>query len=804
MVTTISTKPVAQVWTSPAIGSTWTAQPYLRPVFCNWQLAGFGTAEFRFEYGRIKQPGASTFADVAPLDIDGHFVMIQWSPEYAVSGSLLGRLDGVTVARLDGVPIGSGSALQVWVGIVTASEDGPHTGTQTSGTQRIFATDPKLLLQRIQITKSWVVRPGAEQPEEITEESPLKVDEVPMGIAFNAATSDTAGASYAIIGNKDATYNGFSATMEKDKVALWRAGQIVEYLINYPIYDTFEFGVFRVPEITMDTFPLNYYPINVETHGRNVFDILNQVIDRRRGFIWWLEPVMDETLTNPKRPRGFKIRISTVSRVNVQVTPTESILANPTQRNIDLRGKHALLDASMTRDVLSKYQQVIVEGASPSVTFSIKHTDAKEDWTDDEKTRYRNGAKDVGDDYTNDNLSSKKTLNDQIRQSDQLKHVFTRYRLETKTLQGPGMDQPSAKIYTEEDENTNPGGGPGAEIFSLFPDFTKPWNNKEGYAKSPSIYDFNQAVPWEPLLRLERQTRLLPRVDYSAESPSIKYELNAQELMRPLVFFWDNSKSKWHRYHDAGSYAAADELRGKGGQDISVGLRMHEHQLGFDLVPSDGVPHRLDRTGIYDGAHGAEVSHVKKGIFDANDYLLLTLTASTGAPLRITYPQEPDSYKFDQRVPLLINLGERARLDWVVGGTAYDVTEDNTKLKKCRYTVLRDDRESMYALARAAWTWYSTVRRALQYSIREIVDYSSHTIGTLIKSVIFRDSDTDTVVTWGRLDGVPLARLDGIPLGTGELEPVNTVISSVHIDWDRGTTSIATQFSEIDFQGIEG
>lgn len=800
-----SIKPSARVYTSPSIGSTWTYHPYLRPISCNWQLGAFGHAEFRWEYGKIKQPSATSFADVSPLSIDGHLIMIQWTPEAFPAGAGLQRLDGVGIETLDGIGISGAQSQQVWLGIVSGSEAAPRPGAVDNGTQRIFAVAPEILLQRIQITKSWIVDVTATQPEDPEDPEYQAITKVvPYGIAFNAHASDEKGSSYATP-NRHTTFNVFGGNLKSNEVRAWKAYEIIRYLINYPIYDTFEYGVFQVPQFLVDDWSLNYVPLNVETHGRNIYDILNAVIDRKRGLIWWLEPIMDTT-TIPNRPRGWMIKISTVSRYNVRVTDTDSLLANPRQRDIDFRGKHNTSDIAITNDVLNKYQQVIVEGAPPTVTFSIKQTDATNDWTEEEATSYRLASKAMGDEYNDEHRSDKKTLNDHLRQNEQLKHVFTRFMLELKTLQGPGMGQTSAAIQVEADGNSNPGYAEGANIYSLFPDFEKSWGNKSGYNKQPSIYDENQLTVWHPRLRLERETRLLPRTDYTQAVPTTKYEQLTGEFIRPMVFLRQETKAKWYRLDSMASYASQDELKGKGGVEVSVGLRMHEHQLGFDLVPSDGVSHRLDAEGLYNGETNdpfptCEVSHVRKGIFAPGDYLTLTLCVNSGCPLRISHPENPDAYQFDQRTPLVINLKDRARLDWVVGGTVYDVTENNTDVKRSKYQILRDDRESMQYLAVAAWTWYSLTRRALQCSVREVLEYSQYCIGTLIKSVIVRDEDA--VGGLATIAGVGFERLDGIGIGLfGEREGINTVISSVHIDWVRGATSITTQFSEIDFEGM--
>jgi hypothetical protein len=113
--------------------------------------------------------------------------------------------------------------------------------------------------------------------------------------------------------------------------------------------------------------------------------------------------------------------------------------------------------------------------------------------------------------------------------------LYPSYAIESKTLQGPGMGQTSAAIQVGTGDQGNPGYAEDAHIFSLFPNFEKSWNNQAGYLKKPSIYDSNQLDVWHPRLRLERQTRLLPRVDYSQAVPVESFEQLTGEFIRPMV-----------------------------------------------------------------------------------------------------------------------------------------------------------------------------------------------------------------------------------------------------------------------------
>ncbi len=767
-----------RVYTTPSIATSWTYQPYLIPTFCNWQLGAIGSAELRFEYGRIKQPDGSSFEDVAPLDIKDHWVMIQWGPE-ATTGTVLSRLDGTTVKRLDNTIIGSGSATQSWVGLISGIQDGQLAGAKSAGSQIVIAYSPEILLQRLIVTNSKVLNGSAKQT-------------VGVGLSFNSAASDIRGTTYAIP-NRDKSQNLFAQYADNLGARGWFADEILQYLIDEVVKESFEFGSFGVPSWATDTLGLDYVPIDVQTHGRNVWDVINDVIDRRRGLVWWVETTM--TPTNPPVPAGFRLRIATVLGEDQAIGTGEQIPANPKQVTIDLRDAPYLEDFSLTEDSLNVYNQVIVEGAPQTVTFSIKLEKCLPDWTSEELDKYRTGAADI-EDYYNKALSDKRTRNDQIRQGDALKHVFTRFQLTPSTLRGEGMGE--TKVL--EDDGANPGNDIYPQFFGVFPDCSQPFMQYEGWNKPPSPHDQSQMNQWGPILRLENQTRLLPRVDYTQPDPAPELDNSAPEFMRPQAFWYEFLQNRWYRMDRLGAFGSMDETKGDGGLSYSVGLRMHEHQCGFELLPSDGFSHRFQVEYEFNGEDGNEVSHLAKGTVEPKD-VMLTLCASAGIPLRVVYPEQLGPFTFDQRNLLVLRLGDRARLDWVLGGTAFDVADDQSELKLAKHNILRDDRRTMYYIARTAWNWYSTKRRALQYRQKQIIDYSSYPIGTLVRNVVLRGDET-IGFQLARLDGTFVSRLDGLLIGWGEREPINTVISSVYIDWTNGTTSIKTQFAELDFQGL--
>lgn len=706
--------PRPQIFTAPSIYGFWTEQPYLRPTFCNYQLGAIGRAEFIYHYGRIKQPTANDFVDVTKIDIANHWIWMRW------------------VAEAGGTPVD-------WVGLVTGDSRVPKgsDAIADTGSQVIYAHASEIILERLQVRRSRIYKAAAYQF-------------VDVGLPFNGFRDGTSGNDPAKA-NKVAGVNNLAFANDLTNAVEWTAGEVTKYLLDYVVAPSFEQGDVGSPSWTMDTFDLSYRPVNVVTHGKSVWEILNQVIDRKRGLVWWLEPQFNATPV----PVGWRLRISSINTSAVQLTPSVTLPANPDQMDLDLRQSPDQVDVSETTDALQRYEQVVVEGAPMTTTFSIDLDDLTIDWSNVDVTNYKAAGSGVTG-YASMNLSDKRTLNDQIRLNDQLRHVYTRFKLTS-----------FANIHTD-GVTSNLG---------VFPDVTATWGADEGWKKAISTADPSQLTIWDPAVRLENTVRLYQRVDYSSPStspPNNNPAASVPDFSRPIAY--GKLGSKWYRLNSVSGATARDELKGDGGQDLAVSLFMHDHQAGVSIIPH-GMPHRLQTALVFDGSSGNEVSHTPTGELPPSD-ITLTLCASSGIPIKVAYPIMAADYVNDQKNILVIRLGDTARLDWIVGGTKVDIAPDQATLVSAARRQVRDDRETMRLLAVMAWEWYQRPRRVIQLQLRQILPMNALHIGTLINKLITNDNELV------------------------QANPVNTIVSSINIDWLQGRTAIQTQFAEIDFEGI--
>jgi hypothetical protein len=120
---------------------------------------------------------------------------------------------------------------------------------------------------------------------------------------------------------------------------------------------------------------------------------------------------------------------------------------------------------------------------------------------------------------------------------------------------------------------------------------------------------------------------------------------------------------------------------------------------------------------------------------------------------------------------LYINIGERARLDWMAANTVWDI-QDGALKKTTTGGPLRDDRNLCVQLAQLAYEWYGQSRAQVSMQTNRVE--APPNIGTLITTI-----------------------------GTGAAqETVNAVVSQVTFNLAAGTTNWSAGFEELDFTSL--
>ena len=148
-----TTVPVPIVYTRPNWESGWVERSCLYCDFAEHAAAPtMSNAQFSYEYGEILRPGRNEFLVVPPLDIERHYIKLEFSPTTGIDDNMDGEIDTAT-----------------WYGIVLADERtrhgsrkkaldplDPDTLTRVpSGTQRFHAVGMEWLMTRDPITQTF-------------------------------------------------------------------------------------------------------------------------------------------------------------------------------------------------------------------------------------------------------------------------------------------------------------------------------------------------------------------------------------------------------------------------------------------------------------------------------------------------------------------------------------------------------------------------------------------------------------------------------------------------------------------------
>lgn len=120
---------------------------------------------------------------------------------------------------------------------------------------------------------------------------------------------------------------------------------------------------------------------------------------------------------------------------------------------------------------------------------------------------------------------------------------------------------------------------------------------------------------------------------------------------------------------------------------------------------------------------------------------------------------------------LLLRFGDRAHYDYCRSTVTYAVAGSVDKQVAVGNTVLRDDRLFLRSISLAAWQWYATPRKSVEVVVK-----------TLTSLVRLGDLVTQVNATTG----------------------VNSIVTQVAWNFSDFSTTIETDFAELDFLSIGG
>jgi hypothetical protein len=614
-------------------------------------------ATFSYRFGNVKAYNAATFATVPRIDYLNWYVKVEISQP-------------------------DGAADRIWYGVITEesiSFDGDEFGIKPEqGTQNYTAFGLEYLLTR-KVIDSSVVR-TATNPE-------LRIN---RAIAFNAGQGT--GSSTERRGNQTGFGAlGFQVFAESlDEAIEWDAFDIIHYLLKFhEPTDAFGTGPLLWSQTSgSQVFGLRYDVPVIHTQGKTVKQILDQLINKRRGVGWHV--VVDEDA-----PQFAQIHVFSYNESNITTDDGTVIEANPNQTTWDIGTSKVVQQATLSKSASQQYDKVIARGEQRGSCFTLDNAEntLDADWTTALQTAYNAGGTGAS------GRLSKQDLNQLYRKTDKFKRVYRYFRV--------GTD----------------------------------WNGKvnaNANAAMPVVQGFAGVLDtvsepfWLPGLRF--QPRLPLKSDHDYTGDNIKDgtvtdgtpAASEPEFLRPFATILDGTRN--YQMDRMGKGDTFDTVQEAGGRQWSASLRMQDDQPGIIVDVQGSMQHAI--ANVEFAAADADDTSDFKADLDWHD-MLITVFVLSDSFAEGAFPDPLPPTPGDQERTLKINV-PGARLDYVAKATVVGIASDGTLLTT-NGGFVQDDRVYLRELARLAYEWYSVQRHVIDVTVRGMDP--TFTVDDLITSI---------------------------------------------------------------------
>lgn len=700
-----------------------------------------------FVYGPVAQAGTTEFTTYEPLELLGKFCRV--------------TLEG---AGQDGDDV-------VWYGIIEVDDkevygSGATSNTVPRGRQTLTAYGLLRLLERVYVRHSWV---------DMTQDGglPSRRAKVGIGIPFNVSAYDS---PFMERGNRSQNHPVGDATdpywfsnqpaWESD----WSAWDAAEYLLYHhgPTDDGADDPdeTNRVCNWTLSGIPaqLNWYDVSVNTDGRSVKSILDELIPARRGvgYVVEFDPTAHDGGFSPRTDRGTcRLRIFTHTPETLTLDAEQGLLLPENDDQVSIDPQSGLdIDVRIVDSVSSKYDRVIVIGALRTSTCTLSldpgQFQLEAGWTATLEADYLAGASAQAGYSTSDPLEQARD-NTKARSQHKFRPVFRRWRLyrywDGRVTDWEDTTQNKLHVFPKIDEYGNPiaraievtaTADNVASNAPIHPNSIKfsprlPLNDTQdfsGTALSDGPLTWDNDDPPEylgPLILLRTEDTGTPSTD--------KYEnleVAADQSSNPLIF------RRW-----------------------SAGLTWTSRLPGFDLNVHGAPQHFI--AGPAAAAMATLEAFINPMVETSADFRDIRVTVCLESTSHIAYRVDITDLPIEGKPysTLYINAPD-CRLDYLVPSTIVALSGGNPQFADGGW--IRDDRARLSAIANAAATWYGKERRSITIDVRRCFSFA--TIGMLIV-----DIGTDYQKT----------------------TDVNSIVTGITYDLRNQTTHIETSHMELEF-----
>lgn len=397
-----------KVYTKTEYQQEWTLNPFL-----TCQRITFSTGEkdsmavLRSHYGSMIPAGFSAFMAVPRDNLIRSFVKVE-------------------------ITFPDGSARN-WEGVIVASqaETSGTSSTQHYGDFSYVAYGFEWFLRRYQVIQSYSFDENA---PEVVGGWVRRYYTVPCGLPFNAGGGNAGDERVASYGNKNDIGAGGNADLLFSNGGYselpWTAMDILNYLtlFHQPCStSSLAWGIWPTSRPALEW----YEPRNVPTHGRTLRDIINQVIDKRRGLTYSFIGQSD-------------VLVHTYFSEDISLPSGHSVPANERCIALTLSSRRRTPVIEWL-DHSNKYEQVIVQGARITRTLTLQANGAHNgsysldaDWTSDQQTSYFTAATGATG-YADMSVSEKEIANEAYWMTYPVRRVFTHFKLNSSAPWGRGL-----------------------------------------------------------------------------------------------------------------------------------------------------------------------------------------------------------------------------------------------------------------------------------------------------------------------------------------------------------------------------
>lgn len=651
-----------------------------------------------------------------------------------------------------------------WIGYVINS-GWPLSGLQETATlQKYLAASDK---QYTAVGMEWFL-----DRRQITTSIHYTDIETSRPIGFNMGLGDTRGVVNEERGNMDdrpINVDGkdfYQFAVNKEWAVEWTADKIVDHLLKYQgPRDAGDAGNGVNPSpapmrFTFDTALLGsylrWYKPDPRTDARTLFQLFNEMISPNRGLVWWLG--YDENANE------MRLEVNSTTPTAITMPGGGQLPAARKQVALDAYSLQQIDDSSTFQfDAERQYDRIRVRGAHRTSTFTVSVKDGSLEtfWANTYEQQYIAG-----------NAESEATAADRYRQQERFKGIYQEFRIPA-LWNGRSGD----------------GSGTGQTEYSC-----------------PVIQNTGSITGSETIIvngmRLLRTLFIKEGYDYAdAESPTANSRDSKEKPDWLPAFGVVKHGDKWMFLDRSAGHRDEGDVDSER-LKTSYNLKLLEGAPGLRIEAATALPHSIAKNHFDIGSPAPSDTQVEIDYEDCR----FTVAAEWDAHCEAVYPETISLREGDPLQELVIDIGDRARWDYLAEHTVYDI--DGNALKKVTSGgSVRDDRQLCEEVATAAWSWYITPRGSFSIQFNDFRVPTYQAIGEDEEEIlpgsfvtILGDENTDSTESES-IDHTSESILLSAAFLQGAIT-VNAIVTQIEYRFEEGTVAIQGGYAELDFGGV--